>query len=283
MKDDRRALVLAGGGITGIAWELGMIAGLAELGVDLTGADLVIGTSAGSVAGAQLRSGTPIERLYAEQLKDSRLELRPHRGRHTLLRRALIGIAPGTGTKTRKRIGKAAMATRTVPESARRTVIESRLPASSWPKQPLKVTAVDAVTGEFVVFDNESGVPLVDAVGASCAVPMVWPPVTIQGRKYIDGGVRSSANADLAKGYGRVVVLAPFTASLRRRGRVRPQLETLGPHVHTAVITPDANTRRAMGSNPLDPAHRSDAAKAGRSQARLVRDKVAVAWGRPPS
>ncbi|GLY26917.1 patatin-like phospholipase family protein [Kineosporia sp. NBRC 101731] len=283
MKDDRRALVLAGGGITGIAWELGMIAGLAELGVDLSRADLVIGTSAGSVAGAQLRSGRPIEQLYEEQLAEARGELASELGKRTLLRWALLGLAPGREERARKRIGKAALASRTVPESDRRSVIESRLPEQRWPSEPLKVTAVDASTGEFVVFDRESGVPLVDAVGASCAVPMVWPPVTIQGRRYIDGGVRSSANADLAQGYGRVVVLAPFAASVRRSGRVGNQLEKLGPHVHSAVVMPDANTRRAMGSNPLDPAFRSDAAKAGRSQARLVRDSVAVAWGEPPS
>ncbi|MBT0771307.1 patatin-like phospholipase family protein [Kineosporia sp. J2-2] len=282
MKDDRRALVLAGGGITGIAWELGMIAGLAELGVDLSGADLVIGTSAGSVAGAQLRSGTPIERLYAGQLEAAEGELSATLPKASLLRWALLGLAPGNEEKARQRIGRAALAKKTVPESDRREVIESRLTDRSWPRRPFKVTAVDASSGEFVVFDNESGVPLVDAVGASCAVPMVWPPVTIRGRRYIDGGVRSSVNADLAQGYGRVVVLAPFTASLRRSGRVGPQLERLGPHVHTAVVTPDANTRRAMGSNALDPAFRSDAAKAGRSQARLVRDTVAVAWGEPP-
>nr|WP_269328629.1 patatin-like phospholipase family protein [Kineosporia babensis] len=273
---------MAGGGITGIAWELGIIAGLAELGVDLADADLVIGTSAGSVAGAQLRSGTPIERLYAEQLRDARGEVRASPPRRTLLRRALIGMTPGTGPKTCRRIGRAALAARTVPESTRRTVIESRLPERAWPQEPFKVTAVDASTGELVVFDNESGVALVDAVGASCAVPMVWPPVTIRGRRYIDGGVRSWANADLAKGYERVVVLSPFTALLGRRGRVGAQLNQLGPDVQKVVVMPDANTKRAMGSNPLDPAFRSDAAKAGRSQARLVRDRVAGAWGRSP-
>lgn len=283
MKDDRRALVLAGGGITGIAWELGMIAGLAELGVDLSRADLVIGTSAGSVAGAQLRSGRPIEQLYADQLKDAHGELAARLSRGLILRWAVLELLPGSDEKAFRRLGKAALARKTVPESDRRQVIESRLPDPEWPPKPLKVTAVDAATGEFVVFDDESGVPLVDAVGASCAVPMVWPPVTIGERRYIDGGVRSPANADLAKGYGRVVVLAPFGGAVRRSGRVDNQIEALGPHVHAAVVMPDANTRRAMGSNALDPAFRSDAAKAGRSQARLVRDTVAVAWGEPPS
>ncbi len=283
MKDDRRALVLAGGGITGIAWELGMIAGLAELGVDLSRADLVIGTSAGSVAGAQLRSGRPIEQLYADQLKDAHGERSTRLGRRMKLHWVLLGLTPGPEQKARRRIGHKALARKTVPEGDRRQVIESRLPEQVWPQRPLKVTAVDASSGEFVVFDNDSGVSLVDAVGASCALPLIWPPVTIGERRYIDGGVRSPANVDLAKGYGRVVVLAPFTGAARRSGRVDHQVEALGPHVHVAVVTPDANTRRAMGSNALDSAFRSDAAKAGRSQARLVRDTVAVAWGEPPS
>lgn len=142
---------------------------------------------------------------------------------------------------------------------------------------------VEATTGEVSVFDRDSGVPLVDAVAASCAVPMVWPPMTINGRRYIDGGVRSIANADLATGCGRVVVLAPMTVSLRRSGRISQQLATLGPKVHSAVVSPDEQSRRAMGRNVLDPAFRAAAAKAGRAQAATVRDRVAVVWGRPPA
>ncbi len=78
-----------------------------------------------------------------------------------------------------------------------------------------------------VVFNRESGISLLDAVAASCAVPLVWPAATINGKRYIDGGVRSSANADLATGCGRVVVLAPILASLRRSGRISRQLATL--------------------------------------------------------
>jgi NTE family protein len=123
----------------------------------------------------------------------------------------------------------------------------------------------------------------VDAVAASCAVPMVWPPMTISGRRYIDGGVRSGANADLATGCGRVVVLTPTTGSLRRSGRISNQLETLGPKVHSAVISPDNEARTAMGRNALDPAFRAASARAGRAQAASVRDQVAVVWGRPPA
>jgi NTE family protein len=283
VKNDRKALVLAGGGITGIAWELGLLAGLAELGVELAAADAVIGTSAGSVVGAQLRSGTPVEDLYAEQLRDPAGELAASLGFGRRLRWALSSVLPGSDQKARARLGKLALAARTVPEQQRRAVIESRLPVHEWPEQTLLIPAVEATTGEFVVFDRDCGVRLVDAVAASCAVPLVWPPITINGHRYIDGGVRSGANADLAKGYGRVVVLAPSTGSLRRSGRIQNQLKTLGPHVHAVVVSPSAEAKKELGANPLDPAFRAAAARAGRAQAAATRDAVAVAWGSPPA
>ena len=85
-----------------------------------------------------------------------------------------------------------------------------------------------ADNGEFVAFEKSSGVSLVDAVAASCAVPGVWPPVTINGRRYIDGGMRSAVNADLAAGYERVVVLAPINTAFRRSQNPAAQLAQLG-------------------------------------------------------
>jgi NTE family protein len=165
-----------------------------------------------------------------------------------------------------------------VPESERRAVIEQRLPNRSWPERRLIITAVDAETGELRAFDRDSGVPLPDAVAASCAVPLVWPPITINGRRYIDGGVRSIANADLASGCDRVVVLAPVTLALRRSGRIDRQLALLGPQLRSVVVSPDAQARKAIGSNVLDPAHRAASARAGRVQAAGVADAVAAVW-----
>lgn len=283
MQNSRKALVLAGGGITGIGWELGILTGLADAGLDLSDADVVIGTSAGSVVGAQLTSGVPLQDLYAEQLRDAGAEIAARLGTGFRFRFVVASAWPGGDQQARIRIGKQALAARTVPESERRAVIEHRLPNREWPDRRLLIPVVEATTGEVSVFDRDSGVPLVDAVAASCAVPMVWPPMTINGRRYIDGGVRSIANADLATGCGRVVVLAPMTVSLRRSGRISQQLATLGPKVHSAVISPDEQSRRAMGRNVLDPAFRAAAAKAGRAQAATVRDRVAVVWGRPPA
>jgi NTE family protein len=166
-----------------------------------------------------------------------------------------------------------------VSEAEWRGLFERALSSRAWPEQRrLLITAVDAGNGEAVVFDRGSGVPLLDAVAASCAVPLVFPPVTINGRRYIDGGVRSLANADLATGCDRVVVLAPVTAALRRAGRISWQLASLGPGVRSAAVSPDSEARRAIGPNVLDPARRAAAARAGRAQAARLASSVAAVW-----
>jgi NTE family protein len=278
MAPARRALVIGGGGVTGIAWELGLLAGLAENGVNMTSPDLVVGTSAGSVVGAQILSGVSIEDLFAEQLTDATGEIAARMGAGALARFVIASVWPGSGRRGRAYLGRAALAARTVPESERRTVIEARIRSSSWPEQRLLITAVDAETGEARVFDRDSGVSLTDAVAASCAVPLVWPPMTINGRRYIDGGVRSIANADLATGCDRVVVLAPVTVALRRSGRIASQLSALGPGVRSIVVSPDAQARKAIGRNVLDPAQRAASARAGRRQAGGVASAVGVVW-----
>ena len=278
MSDVAKALVLGGGGVTGIAWELGVLAGLAEVGLDLTSADLVVGTSAGSVVGAQLLSGTSIDELYAEQLKDPVGEVPARMGAGALARFVIASIWPGDARRGRAYLGHAALAARTVPESERHAVIEGRLRRRSWPDARLLITAVDAESGEAKVFDRDSGVALPDAVAASCAVPIVWPPITVNGRRYIDGGVRSIANADLATGCDRVVVLAPVTVAFRRSGQIARQLAGLGPGVRSVVLSPDPEARKAIGRNVLDPAHRAASARAGRRQAASQAGDVRAVW-----
>lgn len=278
MNAQRRALVLGGGGITGIAWEMGVIAGLAAEGVDLSTADVVVGTSAGSAVGAQILSGVPLEELYEELLADPTGEVTASIGPGVLARFALAALTPGDGRRGRAYLGRAALRSRTVPESERREVIESRLRVGGWPETRFLVTAVDAETGEPRVFDRDSGVTLADAVGASCAVPVVWPPITIEGRRYMDGGVRSIANADLATGCDRVVVLAPVTFAFRKSMRISDQLAKLGPGVRSIVVSPDAAAVKAIGRNVLDPARRAASARAGRRQAGEVLASVQSVW-----
>lgn len=255
-----------------------MLAGLAENGLDLTSPDLVVGTSAGSIVGAQILSGTPIEDLYGEQLEDPSGEVSAKIGIGALARIVIASLWPGDARRGRAYLGHAAMAARTVPESVRRGVIEGRLRSHSWPEARLLITAVDAETGDARVFDRDSGVVLTDAVAASCAVPIVWPPITINGRRYIDGGVRTIANADLAVGCDRVVVLAPSTIALRRSSRIANQLSGLGPSLRSIVVSPDADSRKAIGRNVLDPAQRAASARAGRRQASSVAAAVRDVW-----
>jgi NTE family protein len=276
-----RALVLGGGGVTGIAWELGILAGLAEAGLDLSGADLIVGTSAGSVVGAQVASGLPLEDLYDRQIAGYGTEIPGRMAPTTMLRFGWTLVRSRDPEQARARIGRLALAARTVTEAERRAVIESRLPMHEWPEQRLLITAVEAGSGEFRVFDRDSGVSLVDAVGASCAVPGVWPPVTIDGRRWIDGGIRSGANVDLAAGCDRVVILAPVTAGFGAMPSVATQVAQLPSGVKVVVVTPDQVTRKALGRNALDPARRAPSARAGRAQAALVRAAVTAVWEQP--
>jgi NTE family protein len=267
-----RALVLGGGGVTGVAWEIGLIAGLADAGIELAAADLVVGTSAGSVVGAQLRSGASLEELYALQLEGPGAEIPASLGPGLLLRYTWIMLTSRDRQRAGVRFGRLALAADTMSEADRRAVMAARLPAEEWPAQRLLITAVDALSGEFRVFDRDSKASLLDAISASCAVPGVWPPVTVDGRRYIDGGMRSATNADLAAECDRIVVIAPISP----RGR---QVERLREHADVVVIRPDAASRAAAGRNLLDPARRGPSARAGRAQAASVAESVATVWG----
>jgi NTE family protein len=281
MSDQRTALVLGGGGITGIAWEIGLLAGLAEAGTDLSRADLVVGTSAGSVVGAQITSGEDLEAMYQRQLAPATAEPVARLNRATL---AQFGWAllrsRGRDVEFRRRVGALALAAEkagvTPPEQERLDVIGERLAGTQWPERKLVITAVDAETGEFTPFDRDSGVPLLQAVAASCAVPGVYPPCSINGRRYVDGGMRSAANADLAQGYDRLVVLAPIPRGIGPIASVDAQVTGMVSRV--AVVSPDKDSRTAIGKNVLDPAARAPSAKAGRAQAATVAQRVAEVW-----
>jgi NTE family protein len=278
---DTSGLVLGGGGITGIAWELGVLTGLADAGVDLVGADLIVGTSAGSVVGAQITSGIPIEALYQRQLEPPSSE-RPARigPREKLGYAAAFLRSRGDLARFGRQIGaislKAAGAGRVPDVGQRLAVIASRLPSTEWPERDLRLTVVDARTGEFRVITRLDGVPLVDAVAASCAVPGVYPPIPIGDRTYIDGGFRSSANADVANGCAKVVVLAPLPRAVGPIKSPRQQLARLG--APSVVVAPDRASLAAIGRNVLDPAARRGAAQAGRAQAARILEQVRAVW-----
>jgi NTE family protein len=270
-----QALVLGGGGVAGIAWMTGLLAGLADTGEDVTGdTDLVIGTSAGANVAAQLGSGLPVEALFARQV-DPALQSRELMAEVDWVKFA-AGLEPylagaSTLTDQLRGFGEFALSAQTVPEPERRAVIQSRLPSHDWPATPTTLVAVDCVSGELAAFDSSSEVSLVDAVAASSAVPGIWPPVTIAGRRYMDGGVRSADNADLAAGAKRIIVISPLgmdspLPTMLPLREVLDKLKDDGASVF--VISPDEASVAAIGTNALDPATRVPAATAGRAQGR---------------
>jgi len=285
-----RALVLGGGGSAGNAWEIGVIAGLFDAGLDVTGADLIIGTSAGSTAAAQITSATKPTELLAGILAGApppqTSPAGSDRGRvpsspaaDHLERTSEIISAAEDAADMRRRMGAAAGSS---GQAQRRAAVAARLPSQRWPQRPMLIVAVDAHTGEPVVFDRHSGVDLVDAVTASCAGPGA-PAHSIGGSRYIDGGYRSNENADLAAGYGRVLVLSPFG------GRSRTPVEW-GMHLATQVdelrargsrvetIFPDSSSRDAFGVNVMDPSARPPAARAGYNQGRALAEQLTEFW-----
>ncbi|MEU6018546.1 patatin-like phospholipase family protein [Streptomyces sp. NPDC047515] len=273
------ALVLGAGGVTGSAWETGILHGLAKAGVDLGGVDVIIGSSAGAMVGAQLASGlVGLPELYELQFADPQGMTGGRLGVPTLLRYAGAVLSSRTPEAYGRKLARIARGARLgITAEQRRAAIADRLPSSDWPERSLRVTAVDAATGELHTFDKDSGVSLVDAVTASCAVPAVRPVATVDGRSWIDGGVHSTANAHLAEGYGRVVVIAPTASGNKVIVTPRSQAAELAAKgARVEVITPDAAAKKAFGRNPLDPACRAAAARAGLAQSAAHTEAVAA-------
>ena len=277
----KRALVLAGGGVAGIAWETGVLCGIAdespETAAALLGSDVLVGTSAGSAVGAQVSSGTGLDELFARQVGEASPELDPGVGVEGIAELFLAAMTEPNTTAEQKmqRIGNVALAAETVPAGVRRGVIEARLPSHRWPDRCLRITAIDIDTGELVVFDRDSDVDLVDAVAASCAVPGVWPPVVIGGRRYMDGGMRSSVNLDVADDCAVAVVLVPSGESSPSPFSAGAAAEVAAFGGRAFSVFADGAALRAFGANPLDPACRVPSARAGREQGR--RQAAAIA------
>src|SRR6266487_4313614 len=226
-----RALVLGGGGVTGVAWELGVLRGLEAGGVPVAEVDLMVGTSAGAMVGARLGGGAGLDRLLQAQLEP--------------------------------------------PESS------SQRPAElDWQA----MGAVWLELAQSATGPEDFRARLALAVAASCAVPMVWSPVTIDGRRYMDGGTRSPTNADLAAGHDTVLVVAPIANP--GMGPLMPglgsELAALGPGSRVEVITPDDAALAAIGPNVLDPAMRAGAARAGLAQGGRAAGQVMALWTARP-
>ncbi len=277
----KQALVLGGGGIAGIAWETGVLRGIADesptVARALLHSDVLLGTSAGSSVAAQISSGHAIEDLFESQIRESSAEIDPGSSIDSVVELFLQAVADphSTVAQKRQRIGAVALATETLAEPVRRDVIAQRLPSHTWPERVLRVTAIDIDTGKLVVFQRDSDVDLVDAVAASCAVPGVWPPVTIGDRRYMDGGIGSTINLHVADDCGTAVVLVPAGESAPSSFGDGPASEIAAFGGSALGLFADDESLAAFGANPLDPGCRIASAEAGRAQGR--REAAAVA------
>lgn len=285
----KNALVLGGGGMLGVAWETGLLAGLREEGIDVTHADLVVGTSAGSLVGTAIASGH-MDYLIEQQQEPGDAEISEMMAQvdlaelvKTFARWAAFDEA---SIDAIKEIGGIALNAKTAPEEQWVSYFKEVLPVAEWPATELKLTAVDALSGEFAVWDRDAGVEIWRAVASSCAVPGLFPTVTINGARYTDGGVRSGTSADLASGYTSVLIIAPIGSAdsgidplLGRMSKAEADaLSKEGSNVELQF--PDADSLDAMGINRMDSTRRPQAIEAGRQQGRKLAPKVAGAWAK---
>jgi NTE family protein len=294
-----KALVLSGGGSVGIAWQTGLAAGLARHGVQLADAEFIVGTSAGSAVGAQLALGRDLE----ESLDRYRqVAARPNaagtsnegwdRSIAERMTRFMAIMAQAMDDDAepearRSAIGRFALEAEAAPED--QFVAGFRyLQASSWPDR-YACTAVDAGTGEFVVWDAGANVPLDRAVASSCAVPGLFAPITINGRRYMDGGMRSPTNADLAAGHDVVLLVSLMTREATAPTadpRLARYLQTMDSELQVLadagarveIIGPDQGAVDVMGLNLMDASRAPAAAEQGVRQGEEFAAHVARVW-----
>ena len=297
-----RAVVLGGGGPVGVGWELGLAAGLAKEGIDLAEADLVVGTSAGSLAGALLTSGEdPIalvdeaEAMFEAGVGDSGVDQVDMAGLAGLLEAMLGPEGPDDVTEPSEQerlaeVGRIALAADTITEEAFVGSMGTVLTGRPWPT-PFACTAVDAATGEFQLWNEAAGAPLDRAVASSCAVPGMYPPITIGDKRYMDGGVRTMHNADLAEGHEAVVVVSVMMTQLppgiedprlsgffARQNAGIEHLRATGSRVE--VIEPDVEflTLSGMGMALMDFTMVKAAADAGVRLGQQSAARLAAIW-----
>ncbi|UNS98136.1 patatin-like phospholipase family protein [Streptomyces tubbatahanensis] len=265
---DGTALVLGGGGPVGGAWMVGVLAGLTEAGVELDRADVVIGTSAGAIFGARVLGGESPRALYERQLAgEERIDLEVSAAQ--TFRFLWAACATRDSRRSAQRLGRAALAAPVGHEGGALDAVRPLLGGERpWPERALRIAAVDAQSGEVETFGSDSSLSLLEAVAASCAVPLVWPPVSAAGRRWLDGGCRSAGNVRLARGYRRVVAVVPIPSAPGPHPSARQEADELVAEGASVVcLTPDAASRRAMGRDMTADSRRPDTARAGHAQA----------------
>src|SRR2546422_9108981 len=204
----RTALVLSGGALLGVGWELGVLRGMQDGGVDTGGFAKVIGTSAGAMVGAIAASGAPLTAVAPTEERDRQFAAIVQQMNPDTIGPFFGALMAGGEPDQARRAQLGALARQTqIPEDVYIEVARQYMPAMPWP-QPLIITAVDVDDGAFVSWGVAANVSLVRAAAASSAVPGMFPPVTIAGHRYMDGAMRSPTSADLATGSELVIIVA---------------------------------------------------------------------------
>ena len=291
---DRFGLVLAAGGERVVPWQTGVLAGLADAGLDMRGAAAIVGTSAGAFVAARLALGVDqraaADRIVARGAPPMPAEIVARAA--TVLPR-LLAIQAETAdldTVTRsRRVGRFALEAPTISEAAHVAAVTGRLPAGAWPSA-LRLMAVDAESGERVRLDPGSATTVARGVAAARALPGVLPPVTVGRRRLIDAVVASGTNADAVHdGVERVLVVLPaavepqpgtLDAALEAGlARERAALERAG--VTVEEIRPDGTARAAMGEQLFGIVDAAVAVSSGRHAGRAVARALLAAQIRP--
>jgi NTE family protein len=273
------ALVLGGGGPLGIAWETGMLQGWADAWAvaDASAAVLapflrgrIIGTSAGAIVGAHLAIHGCVSALWAQQQEPPGRDA-PNGPKMTSFMAAFLKAKLLTRDVTtfRRSMGRSARKT-ALPGEAEYLAAFARsyVPEAPWrTDRELLITAIDAETGAFHAWDSESEIPLQLAVAASCAVPCLYPLVHIAGRAYMDGGMGSPTNADLAAGCHGAIILDPLGRMLGTSAPVEKERRRLeSANTSTLAFSPNKSVTSVIGDKYLDPTRRSEVARLGRKQ-----------------
>jgi NTE family protein len=281
-----RALVLGGGGAVGVGWQAGLLTGLREAGAGLAGANATVGTSAGALVGALLSSGRDVTGALKSlaalgQSIDPDSLAAGDEAFLSAISQASLDTDPRQALRA---IGRAAQEASTPAEDVYLGLFGT-LDGTAWPAG-FRCTATDTDSGDLVVWDQGSGVPLLNAVAASCSVPMLFPIVTIKGRHYMDGGILSRLNATAAPPTDVLVVLSCHPLGSQGAG---------GGGSLAASVTPDAElaplrqTRRLVAVEPdfsdveapanmMDPNVAIQAFQAGKRQAEREAVAIQAAW-----
>ena len=286
----KTALILGGGGVLGVSWETGLLAGLQQARVDVTGADLLVGTSAGSIVATQVAQGHELSYLLQEHQSGDigtklPMDFDPANVMAVFAKwTAFTDMTPEACAE----VGAMAMASKTASEADWVASFADFI-EPDWPERDLRICTVDAESGEFRYWTRDSGVDIRQAVASSCAVPGLLPCVHIDGHVYQDGGVRSGTSADIAAGYDNILIVAPIGVrddSIdpllgRITRREADELRKQGSTVE--LVFPNEKRMDIMGINRMDSTKRGITADAGVEQGVELAKRLEPTWSKTPA